>query len=353
MLSCGSKLLWSTCIFLKIPSFLQMAWLDVTCEVLAALGDVTHSVCGCFINEFWSQRESTERWSNPESVHPCDDAGSCLLGCRLFKGLSVLGTACSSGQAVKEWGEVQQPAFKNLKPSPGARCSGYCRASALPLGEQSTDLLPHPQGREGVLLRTRVGGQGWGTSGRGSAESFSFQVCCHHGVEDRNSLAVAMKILSKGRGLEGLYQRKGCIPWKLPWVTTEWAECWICLVKLLMCISAARWCDFPAMVTSWVWNHHSHCLGKCDLFGCQVFLLEEVVSFYGRRTSLTSFALLLEAQEMMLPLQRNAPTRECPASDSSPLSPNLLAAVTLLIAYTTLAHLQSFCPSSPWFWDPI
>lgn len=30
MLSCGSKLLWPTCIFLKIPSFLQMTWVDVT-----------------------------------------------------------------------------------------------------------------------------------------------------------------------------------------------------------------------------------------------------------------------------------------------------------------------------------
>lgn len=185
------------------------------CEVLAAAGGVIHSVCGCFINESRCQRESTERWSNPESAHPCDDAESCLLGRRLFKRLSVLGTGCSSRQTVRGRG-VQQPPCKNVKPSPGAWCSGYCRASAPSLGEQSTDLLPHPEGREWVLLGTCVGGQEWGTQARGSADSFSFQVCCHHGTEDRNSLAVALKILLRAEAWKDVIREGDVFPGRCP-----------------------------------------------------------------------------------------------------------------------------------------
>lgn len=114
-------------------------------------------------------------------------------------------------------------------------------------------------------------------------------------------------------------------PGRCPGVTTEWTECCVCLVKPLTYISAALWWDFQLWSPSWCEITTVVFWVDVTSFGCQVLLLEEVISFYGSRTSLTFFALLLEAQEMMLCLQRNAPTHECLASDSSPISPNLLA----------------------------
>lgn len=50
-------------------------------------------------------------------------------------------------------------------------------------------------------------GRGWGTPGRSSADSFSFQtICRRHGIEDRDSkrpLVVTMKILIRAEALMG------------------------------------------------------------------------------------------------------------------------------------------------------
>lgn len=108
--------------------------------VLAGVGVVIHRV---WMLHKWisGTGETTERWSNPEEVRPRDDAGSCLVGSRLFKRLASL-TMDVALDRVRGWGKMQQLTQKNLKHSSEVWGNRYSRASAGCLWEQSTDLLP-------------------------------------------------------------------------------------------------------------------------------------------------------------------------------------------------------------------
>lgn len=110
-------------------------------------------------------------------------------------------------------------------------------------------------------------GRGWGTPGRSSADSFSFQtICCYRGIEDRDSkrpLVVTMKILIRAEALMGFIREGDVSLEDIP--SHRWVNKMLHMpVKLLLCIPAALWCDFPALVTSLAQNHHHYCLGRCD-----------------------------------------------------------------------------------------
>lgn len=98
MLSHGSKLLWSTCIFLKIPRFLQLAWLDVTWVmwgVRCCWG--CYSFCLWMFHEWISgpareYREMKQSWVSA-SLWCCGK-----LGQGLFKGLPCLALSVALGR---------------------------------------------------------------------------------------------------------------------------------------------------------------------------------------------------------------------------------------------------------------
>lgn len=267
MLSCGSKLLWPTCIFLKIPSFLQMTWVDVT-WVLWGVSCCLGVLLILFVDVSLTNFGASEGVQRDEAIlSQCipvmNQEAVCLDG-DCSRGFLCLALDGSSGQTVRGWGKVQQLACKNVKSPSWAWlqwllwdiCSVPRWAKPMPPASswgQGVSIVGTICGRAGmrnprvrqcwfILLPSLLPPWCWGQELIG---------CCHENT-------------CKGRGLEGRYQRRWFIPWKVLWVITGWTECWICLVKLLLSISVALWCDFPALVISLVCNHHSLFLGRCD-----------------------------------------------------------------------------------------